>query len=36
MHPRKDFEIYGKEITVKVGEKSGSSAFLGEYECQQA
>ena len=35
-HPRKDFEIYGKEITVTVGEKSGSSAFLGEYDGKTA
>lgn len=31
-HPRKDFEIYGKEITVTVGEKCGTDAFLGEYD----
>ena len=35
-HPRKDFEIYGKEITVTLGEKSGNSALLGVYDGRTA
>ena len=35
-HPRKDFEIYGKEITVTLGKKSGNSALLGVYDGRTA
>ena len=34
MHHRKDFEIFGKEITVTINKKGGNSAYIGEYDGQ--